>query len=127
MSQPLPSSLSRIRKARLSCASSCAAFELVRQQRVEQLAERAGQVAGFEVRGEQQERVGEPVELGPWLVGDRLQLLQQGQQQRVVVGQAAAGLADHAEDAVDDDGLHGRCGGLSVDEPVRPVEVGPEP
>ena len=44
-------------------------------------------------------------------------------QQRVVVGQPAAGLADQAQDAVDDDGADRRLGGLVVDESVGPVEV----
>ena len=102
------------------------ALELVRQERVEQLPERCGQVAGLDVGGEQQERLGQPGELRPAGDGDRPECLRQGLQQRVVVGHAAASLADHAQHAVHDDGLDGRLGGLSVDEPVGAVQVRPE-
>ncbi len=100
-----------------------AALELVRQQRIEQLGERAGQVGRLEVAGEQDEGVRERVELGARAPGDGSQVVDERRQQRVVVGQAAAGLADQAQHPVDDDRLQGRLGGLAVDEPVRPVEV----
>ena len=102
-----------------------AVVELLGQQCVEQQREGAGQLAGFDGGGEHEQRVGEPVELAGRSAGDALEPGEQVGQERVGVVEAAAGLADGGEDAVDDDGGDGRFAGLAVDEAVGPVEVGP--
>ena len=68
----------------------------------------------------------EPVELRGRPVRDLGQLVVQLEDARVVVGQAAEGRADLVQDAVDDDGLHDRLGGLAVQEPVGPVQHRPQ-
>jgi hypothetical protein len=60
------------------------------------------------VLGEQQERVGQSAQLRPAGCGDRLELLDEQLQQRVVVRHPAAGLADQTQHAVDDDRFDGR-------------------
>ena len=71
-----------------------AVFELLGQQRVEQQGEGAGELCGFEVGGEQEQRVGEPVELAAWAAGDGLKPHEQVEEAWVVIGQAGVGTED---------------------------------